>query len=71
MAHTFSSHRIKARGQDDPNTSAGSMIGGIFGVAIGAFILALVCICCLKGINSSGPRLEQDEQTPLLFTHRL
>ena len=56
MAHTFCSHRIKPRGQDDPNTSAGPIIGGIFGVTIGAFILALVCICCLRGINSSRPR---------------
>ena len=42
---------LVTRGQGDPNASAGPIIGGIFGAAIGIFILALVCICCLKGTN--------------------
>ena len=44
IPHTTPPLNLSRRDDSSPNSSAGPMIGAIFGIAIGIFILSLICI---------------------------
>ena len=76
IPHAASPLRLYRREDSSPNSSAGPLIGAIFGIAIGIFILSLICIKLRyhlpgpqlalsfqrhsRGYNHGGPQLPYD-----------
>ena len=57
MIHAAPPLNLSRREDSSPNSSAGPMIGAIFGIAIGIFILSLICIKIIGAMKRSQSRL--------------
>ena len=57
MPHAAPPFNLSRREDSTPNSSAGPMIGAIFGIAIGIFILSLICFFLIKGMKRGQSRL--------------
>ena len=51
IPHSVPPLKLSRRDDPSPNSSAGPMIGAIFGIAIGIFILSLICIKVLGAMK--------------------